>query len=237
MLPANQKHSADPGDNKLMINARREFLQQDYYLPLAVGIANCFAANLKSSKLRLHDAGCGEGYYLNKVVAGLAQQKLEITGTGSDISKSAIGKAAKKYPRLNFAVASSFNLPMGNESAGAVLQVFAPSSSEEVLRVLEPQGFWLQVTPGPTHLAELKNSLYDNAVLHEPQTKVPAGFACLQQDSITFEFALADSKTRENLLMMTPFYWAAKASERPKIIQNMRQLTADFSLTLWQKIP
>lgn len=240
LLLANQKHSADPGDNRLMINARRAFLQQDYYLPLALHIAELLtksvdATNAKSEKLRLHDAGCGEGYYLDRVIGSLAHHSIAVAGTGSDISKAAIAKASKKYSTPSFAVASSFNLPLADASLSALQQVFAPVDDGEVFRVLEPNGVWLQVTPGPSHLTELKHSLYDTAMLHKPQAAVPQGFVQLQQDSLMFELALDDTISRENLLMMTPFYWAAKANERPKIIQDMGRVTADFVLRVLQK--
>jgi len=34
LLPVNQKSSKDPGDNKMMISARREFLELGHYDPL-----------------------------------------------------------------------------------------------------------------------------------------------------------------------------------------------------------
>ena len=34
LLPPNQKHSADPGDDKAMAAARRDFLSKEYYAPL-----------------------------------------------------------------------------------------------------------------------------------------------------------------------------------------------------------
>lgn len=235
LLLANQKHSAQPGDNKLMINARREFLEQDYYLPMARRVAELVSQHAKSKQLHVHDAGCGEGYYLNKVVNLLIQSEIETVGSGSDISKTAIQKASKKYSHLHFAVASSFSLPKSNESVDAVLQIFAPSRSEEVRRILKPKGLWLQVIPGPSHLIELKQTIYDNAVLHDSQSQPPDGFTLLQQDSIESNLTLFDFKSRESLLMMTPFYWAVKADERLSILKTMHQITADFTLRVLQK--
>ena len=34
LLPANQKHSKDPGDDKSMVAARSAFLEKGYYAPL-----------------------------------------------------------------------------------------------------------------------------------------------------------------------------------------------------------
>jgi 23S rRNA (guanine745-N1)-methyltransferase len=115
------------------------------------------------------------------------------------------------------------------------MQIFAPSRGEEVFRILKPLGLWLRVTPGASHLLELKQGLYDTAVLHQAQTQLPAGFVQLQSESLTFRLALTDVKSRENLLMMTPFYWSAKECELPAIIDNMSETTADFVITLLQK--
>lgn len=235
LLLANQKHSAMPGDNKLMINARRAFLDQGYYEPMANQIANLIVANNPSKHLSLHDAGCGEGYYLRQVTESLKSAGLTVESSGNDISKIAIQKAAKQYPSLSFAVASSFNLPKGDESCEAIMQVFAPSSSDEVFRILKPSGLWLLVTPGPLHLIELKRTLYTTASLHETPSQSQQGFVCLKQESLSLKLDLGDLNSRESLLQMTPFYWAAKASERRSILENMREISAEFVFTVLQK--
>ena len=236
LLLANQKHSALPGDSKLMINARREFLDQEYYLPLAQRIAQLISENVKSQQIDLHDAGCGEGYYLHKVAEFLGQSGIETASTGSDISKTAAAKASKKYTSLNFAVASSFNLPKRDDSVDVLLQVFAPADKGEIGRVLKADGLWLTVTPGPSHLLELKKNLYDTVLMHEQSDQVPEGFALVTKKPLVLQMTLADVKARENLLKMTPFYWAAKASERQSIIDGMGNVTAEFVLTVLQKV-
>ena len=48
------------GDNKLMVNARREFLEKGYYAPLMNALCDK-AEEFFQGKVLL-DAGCGEGY-------------------------------------------------------------------------------------------------------------------------------------------------------------------------------
>ena len=60
LLPVQFKQSKQPGDNKAMVNARREFLEQGYYLPLQERIVALFKEYL-SDNTALLDAGCGEG--------------------------------------------------------------------------------------------------------------------------------------------------------------------------------
>lgn len=64
LLPANRKHSQNPGDDKAMVAARSDFLDRGYYAPLRDAL--CKLA-LRSAGDRpapaLLDSGCGEGYY------------------------------------------------------------------------------------------------------------------------------------------------------------------------------
>ena len=38
LLPANRKHSKDPGDDKAMVTARSAFLENGYFSPLRVAL-------------------------------------------------------------------------------------------------------------------------------------------------------------------------------------------------------
>ncbi|MFQ3199262.1 MAG: 23S rRNA (guanine745-N1)-methyltransferase, partial [Paraglaciecola sp.] len=141
LLLAQHKRSKEPGDNKEMVNARRAFLQQDYYQPLALHLAKLIGKYHVGQQLAVFDVGCGEGYYLNCIIQSLLEASdMRITSGALDISKIAVQKAAKKYPDSYFAVASSFNLPVANDSQQAIIQIFAPSSENEVYRVLAEEG-------------------------------------------------------------------------------------------------
>ena len=62
LLPPNQKHSADPGDDKAMSAARRDFLSKEYYMPLLNTLCSQILPLVGEHPVIL-DAGCGEGYY------------------------------------------------------------------------------------------------------------------------------------------------------------------------------
>lgn len=234
LLLANQKRSKEPGDNKAMVNARRAFLDQGCYQPLADKLVEIikgqFIAKPTTDVINLFDAGCGEGYYLNQLVQGLSEQFDNIVACGSDIAKIAVQKAAKKYPFCYFSVASSFQIPLGDGSQDGVLQVFAPSSSEEILRILKNSGFWLQVNPAAGHLQQLKQAIYDVPQEHKMLTEVPEGFRLHSEQTLNFDFDLADEASRLNLLMMTPYYWTATEDKISSLVANMSLLTADFHI-------
>ena len=60
LLPMQKKHTADPGDGKAMVRARRAFLSAGHYAPLMATLAEVCAALPHD---HIVDAGCGEGSY------------------------------------------------------------------------------------------------------------------------------------------------------------------------------
>lgn len=239
LLLAQHKNSKQPGDNKQMVNGRRAFLEQGFYQPLANAITDIFNRHISTltsqSEVRFFDAGCGEGYYMGQVRQGCQHADCQIEFSGLDISKFAIQKAAKKYPQQHFAVASSFQLPMQDNSQDTVLQIFAPSSELEVHRVLKTKGIWITVNPAANHLYEFKQALYDKPVEHKTLNLVPDGFELTQQLNISFTFDLVDMQQTENLLMMTPYYWSATQEKKQNLVTNLQQFTADFDINILAK--
>ena len=63
LLPANRKHSPNPGDDREMVAARSAFLDKGYYRPLADVLCQAVLPLLPRVGGTLLDARCGEGYY------------------------------------------------------------------------------------------------------------------------------------------------------------------------------
>ncbi|MGJ8681903.1 putative RNA methyltransferase [Paraglaciecola sp.] len=240
LLLAHQKNSKEPGDNKAMVNARRAFLEQGHYQPLAETISQIFIQHVSTlendSNKAFFDAGCGEGFYLNTVSQRAKSAQIDCVYSGIDISKNAVLKAAKKYPQNHFAVASTYHLPVQSTSQNAVLQIFAPSSELEIHRVLKEQGIWITVNPAANHLHQLKKALYDNPEQHKESQSLPIGFTLVEQQKLSFGLSLKTKADREHLLMMTPYYWTATEDKKLALIDNLQQVTTDFDIRLYQKI-
>ena len=240
LLLAQQKNSKSPGDNKAMVLARKDFLGKDYYLPLA----NCMAMRIEEywqtlsndfQQFSIFDAGCGEGYYLKRITDALTVHNGTVHASGIDISKPAIQKAAKLIPTAEFAVASSFSLPVSGNSQDAVIQVFAPSSSEEILRVLKPSGIWITVNPAENHLFELKTMVYDEPTKHSTHLQQVNDFQELDSQNLSFTVTLDTPSDRENLLMMTPYYWSISEQKKQQVKDSLDTVTTDFDIKIWQK--
>jgi 23S rRNA (guanine745-N1)-methyltransferase len=238
LLLVQHKNSKEPGDNKQMVNGRRAFLEQGFYQPLADAISKIFnqhfATLTDQTEVSFFDAGCGEGYYMSQVSQSCSHMDYSIEFSGLDISKFAVQKAAKKYSQNHFAVASTFQLPLQNNSQDAVLQIFAPSSEREIQRVLKTNGIWITVNPAANHLYEFKQALYDTPSEHKAENVVPEGFTLAQQVNLSFVIQLNEPEQRENLLMMTPYYWSATAEKKQNLVDNSQQFTTDFDIRVFK---
>ena len=155
LLPPNQKHSAAPGDDKGMAAARREFLSKGYYKPLLDTLCREISERAGDSPAIL-DTGCGEGYYTAGVYRALLDDGKAPRMAGTDISKFILRYAAKREKGVEFAVASSYRLPVADGCVDILLNSFSPLALEEFRRVLRPGGTFLYVVPAADHLWELK---------------------------------------------------------------------------------
>ena len=95
LLPANQKHSAAPGDDKGMAAARRDFLSKGYYAPLLNTLCYEILARCGEHPALL-DTGCGEGYYTAGIYRALCEAGKSPRMAGTDISKFILRHAAKR---------------------------------------------------------------------------------------------------------------------------------------------
>ena len=206
LLPPNQKHSALPGDDRDMVLARREFLSRGYYHPLLNTICSRILS-LSGETPALLDAGCGEGTYSAGVYQALRAAGKRPRAAGTDISKFALRTAARREREVEFAVASSYRLPLAEESVDVLLNCFSPLALEEFRRVLKPGGWFLYVVPGPRHLWEMKEILYDKPYPNEEKETPYEGFAYLDILPVSYSVHLSSQADIHALFQMTPYYW------------------------------
>ena len=232
LLPVQHKKSKKPGDSRAMMRSRRNFLEADYYQPLAKALAEMIDNHrTKSTPMHILDMGCGEGYY-SRQIEKFCQQSENLDLHGIDIAKNAIFAAAKKQANAHFIVASSKRMPYADNYFDLILRVYAPSNDEEVSRLLKTNGLLLLVTPGPRHLWQLKEFIYKEVKEHTIDIPLPNGFEKLESQKISYKIQ-PSQEHRMALLQMTPFAWRAKGETQNKI-QHAKALVieTDFILTL-----
>ena len=156
--------SKTPGDTAESLAARRRFLHAGWYVPIVEVLCEVF----HTVSGPILDVGCGEGYYLSRLSPDESY--------ALDISKRAIQMTSKLLPSTQCVVGTSFRLPIQNDSIAGVYTVFAPHSIDEYLRVLQPGGTWVTVTPGPQHLTELRPRRDDKIIERDDRrAQPPAG--------------------------------------------------------------
>lgn len=211
LLPANRKHSKAPGDDKAMAAARSAFLGKGYYAPLRDAICE-LGVSLTGDRPAVLDSGCGEGYY----TAGLYQALLDAGKSpvmaGIDISKFILRLAAKREKRVEFAVASSYHLPVADASIDLLLNCFSPLALEEFRRALRPGGTFLYVVPSEKHLWELKQVLYDHPYPNEVKETPYEGFAYAEIRHVEDRIRVLGQEDLHALFQMTPYYWKTPKS-------------------------
>ena len=211
LLPVNQKHSLAPGDDQGMARARRDFLSKGYYAPLLNTLCHLSVSHTGPTPSVL-DAGCGEGWYTAGVYRALLDAGKSPRMAGIDISKFILRSAAKREKRVEFAVASSYRLPLADGSIDLLLDCFSPLALEEFRRVLRPGGVFLYVVPAADHLWELKQVLYDRPYSNEEKETPYEGFAYESILPVEDTITLACREDIQNLFQMTPYYWKTPRS-------------------------
>lgn len=101
------------------------------------------------------DAGAGTGQQLARVLDTCGGRGLAL-----EASVPAARRAARAHPGIGSVVTDIWSrLPVHDDAADLVLNVFAPRNAAEFARVLRPTGALVVVSPSPQHLQEARDLL------------------------------------------------------------------------------
>lgn len=229
LLPVQQKRSRDPGDSKEMIDARRRFLNSNFYQPVAAAFSQAVLAN-PQDELACLDAGCGEGYYLRVLSSMNTDRSLQLLGL--DISKAAVLSAAKQDKGPTWVVGSNARLPVQSESLDCLFSVFGFPVYAEFARVLKPAGHLYMLDPGPGHLRQLREIIYPQLKSQPAEEKLdPPGFKTQNTQTISYPIQLNSEQEIGDLLLMTPHLFRASAEGRAKAAK-LQQLEVQVEVQL-----
>lgn len=213
------------GDNKLMVQARSEFLESGYYAFLKDELQKLMSKHQPKCYL---DLGCGQGYY-TKDLSQYAK-----SAYGIDLSVPAITHASKIDKHTQYIVGSIYDLPFEGQEMDLLTSIFTPIQTKEAARVLKPTGYLVTVTPGKMHHVELKEQLYEN-VRYNPPLKPLEGFELVEQQEISQVHHVQDVMA---LLKMTPYFYKTPKEAIEKLQANQQGLaiTFHFVISTWRKI-
>ncbi len=232
LLPVHHKHSREPGDAKVQLQSRRQFLQAGFFAPLRHHLQGLLPTSAKS----VLDIGCGEGYFTQGIAEALPSAQVY----GMDIAKAGVRLAAKTArstgldSHLVYAVASSFDLPVADASIDVITRIYAPSKDAELYRVMGLNGLLVIVAPGEQHLLELRRRIYREVRPHQI-TPIPDGFRLIDQQALQADLVIEQPELRAALLDMTPFAWRMSAELKNSLISERFVDQMDFTISLYNK--
>ncbi|MDG2271179.1 MAG: methyltransferase domain-containing protein [Halioglobus sp.] len=235
LLGAADKRSRDPGDGKEMVAARRDFLSDGHYQPVADKLASLVKQQVNFDST-IVDAGCGEGYYLEQLATQFASSShCRPSIIGFDISKWAV-QAATRRLAATWLVASNRNIPLAADSVDCLLSLFGFPVFNSFRSVLKEGGSLVIVDAGPQHLIELREVIYPE-VRHSESTILQqaraAGFSLGETSALQFQTAPLNQLQIHQLLCMTPHLFRAtrEGKERAALLDHF-PVTVDIAFQL-----
>ena len=231
-----------------MVAARRRTLESGAFSPVAdalealaletLGTGPGRAAGAGHAPRLALDAGCGEGWYTDRL--RLALDPLALPVLGIDVSRPAIRAAARRHPAVGWAVASNRAPPVLAGAAPLVTSLFGFEAWEPWAALQAPGQHVLTAGAGPDHLVELRRLVYGTVRVRDaPRDGAPerAGYALVDERRVRAVRAAA-SGIAADALAMTPHAHrvpAARAALVAEALPEVDALTLDVTLRVWRR--
>lgn len=235
LLNPGKMNNAKAGDSKEMIRARTSFFDSGAYEKVSLSLCSIIGS---FENKHIIDAGCGEGYYTQ----GLARSFPDSTVLGFDMTKFGCehgAKVAKKdgVGNVFYAVGNIFDLPLKNDYADIIVNVFAPVAEKEFLRVLKPGGHLIVASAGKRHLDGLKSILYSDVYLNEEKISEYNGFKLLETKNLCYFVTINGNATIKNLFTMTPYYHRTSIQDKLKLdTVEALNTTVEVNFSIYTKL-
>lgn len=97
------------------------------------------------------------------------------------------------------------------------------------------------VTPGPSHLYELRELLYEDIIEHSQEDfleRASTSFEVTHSERVTFDMQIANASDIMSLYRMTPFFWKSSSQAHMRVEQlDTLKTHADVYVRTLQKRP
>ncbi|MGL6130197.1 MAG: putative RNA methyltransferase [Fusobacteriaceae bacterium] len=235
LLLSNQKNSKNPGDNREMVQSRKNFLEKENYSGISDRVNEILKSNLVEERaIDILDIGCGEGYYTGRLKKYLDSHGIKNSITAIDISKEAVIAGAKSYKGIDWIVGSATSLPIKDESLDFIICMFAKIDPIEFKRTLKKGGKLLIVSTGENHLEEMKEVVYESV---KKDFYLPAEDESLKifnhKSSVTHNYIteIKGKETIQDLFNMTPYRWRSPREGIERLF-NLESLKTKIEVTI-----
>jgi 23S rRNA (guanine745-N1)-methyltransferase len=227
---------AHTGDTAEMVAAREALLSAGHFEALTRAVTErARNAMTTTSAGLIVEVGAGTAHYLRASMRDTGD-----IGIAVDTSKPALRRAARAHERIGAVRADIWRgLPVADEAAAVVLDVFAPRSGEEFARVLHPDGALIVATPAAGHLAELVDALgmvrVDPAKRERLHKSLDPWFTLTEEHRVRAPLTL-NREDAAALVGMGPSAWHTDTATVASALAALPEpiaATLDVDLTTW----
>lgn len=220
--------------NLNFFESRRKFIDDGFYSHISDEVCSVVSKIEKSEKLRIADAGCGEGSFSLSL-----SQKLSETAEifAFDFSKDAVQIASKGGNNILWMVSDIANIPLASNSMDVILNIYSPANYAEFKRILKKGGILAKVIPGANHMCELRNKIHTSEA--EPESEeysnqqvvdvFERNFEISDRYIVTKTYPISESQIK-NLLGMTPLMFGV--DEKSQNIANIDKITVEAEILI-----
>ena len=222
---------------KQMFTARQKISKNGFFQKLIKKIDDIILKEMNDqeiSRLKILDAGCGEGSNLAAIAKYLHHHSnLKYVGIGLDISKEGIHLAAIEYPGNIWCVADLANIPMNEKQVDFIINILSPANYMEFTRILKDNGLLIKVIPGKHYLREIRKTFYQQKEKQgysneEVINLFQRNFRAITQKKLFYQQEI-ESNTILPLIKMTPLSWSIKKERVEKeIFSEINTITVDL---------
>lgn len=229
-------------DSAQMIMARERVQDAGVFAVLSAELARILAQEVPADRLAdpdepamLLDCGAGTAHYLHQLLDTAPHAR----GIALDLSVPGLKRAARHPRALALAWDLWQPLPLATGSVDLLLDIFAPRNVEEYARVLRPGGLALVVTPGDSHLIELRSAgmlEVQGQKLHQLQEQMTPSFGALQQSTQVTTAVPVEAGLAADLVFMGPagHHHDHDTLRRSLQAREVSQVTVHLDVSLWR---
>lgn len=185
---------------KELFISRRNIFQAGFYNTVLKEIERTAEEQIQCGGSVL-DAGCGEGFYANRL-----SQRHNVFAL--DNVKEAIQIAAGEKTDVKWMVSDLTNIPLMDNSMDMVLNILSPANYAEFNRVLKPDGILVKVLPGNDYLCEIRKRIFGQLQHKEYSNEEKISLFCenmelLRQSRLRYTLPVR-SEEGNDFIRMTP---------------------------------
>jgi len=230
--------------DKSMFAARRMLSQTGLFEPLAEAIATRIVKDLEPraehDTLKILDAGCGEGWHLERIHSLVRQNAAQPTlGIGIDLAKEGVTSAAKSYKELLWCVGDLANPPLVSQQFNVILNILSPANYDAFHRLLCEGGIVIKVIPDRYYLRELREALWEGrqrSFSNDRTMKLfKEHFEHIEAQRVRYTYPLGPGQV-QSLLAMTPLAWRTEDSKLKHFVAHPpTEITVDLAVMIGSK--